>query len=437
MSIIGYDRNFYRAGADAPRLILPNDPVRAAQYRFDKTDIEIPEIDTPVGKLVHALARKNFDVPGITCEFDVLGEQDRPLHQLYRITGGVQGCKWKIELCRNIYRFDGRQVLSEASRINIPGAELELSEDGLHCYYPFVGDDWYEEEDAFIDMTKMDARENGDDRLYLRYEYHIGAFRHTTNQGMEYDREDDGPINYPAQEIYDKFDGFFEKLMARVEQTPDVTADPYEAWEKIAVVEPQQLPADFKPFYTIAKKTAGIDDGISIAGIVLYQGHDILFNCTPEMLENPAIPAAFNDGYQFGFPNAPYQSQSGLWGNDAAKKEYGLIKVDLKYANDIYVVDEKPILKSYAFLVAEACDQERDLNNEEKGHLHGMLAKTFVPLAKYKNDYECPMFLIGRPLWKDEAADVTDDIRGRMGKLQSPSEESYHTRLYRAMKNAL
>jgi len=437
---IRYERNFLRKENEQPLLLLPGDDDRARGNGFTKMHPSVPEIDGPIAAVVQALALRNWNVPGIDCSFRVLESGAEPVHQLTSVQGGVQGAKWAVHFYRPRYVFDGKNTYTEPSQVNIPGHELRLFEEGPLMYYPYVGEDWYEEEEAFQSREKYGARKNNQPRTYLLYELYNGAYRHQTDLGAEYDVIDEDR-RIPVEQVHTLFTNFFEALQAKIEQTPQQTDDPYQAWQKAARIEAVPAPIGLPSFYVYTtslgaplpgKPVIGSGDRYLFPEELASQDDEVPYHPLYRPRPDPQIAKKFH----YGFSLPPFQSQSGLWQSNPAHETTGIVKVKLKYANDVYVVDEKPMLAAKSYFESEAGDEDRPLTDEEQTCVRATLRKTMVPLSAYKNDYACPVFLIERPLYEDEAEYMTDRFRENIGGVDA-MDQSYQTRLYRMMKAAL
>lgn len=112
------------------------------------------------------------------------------------------------------------------------------------------------------------------------------------------------------------------------------------------------------------------------------------------------------DGYNYGFTRVPYKSVSGFWGEDPWELSTLMFKVRLKYANDIYVVDEAPFLEMREQKRDEreaAGKEDKDVAELECNQIFGAIAATITPLSEYKGGFQKPIYLIGRPLGAEEA----------------------------------
>ena len=410
---VTYAKNYLRVGAQPAKYLLPGDDVRAVGYGFEKVpdNPSFAYLDNAINDLVEALGRKGWNVPGVTCEFEVTNKDETPVHNLWHIKGGEAGRKWDINFYRPGFMHNGRSVYTGFSNLIVPGGHLEVDESGAGMHFPYVGKKWKRDEDYFHSLPKVGSKKREEERIYLAYQWHGDYFRHTVDGGEEYDLEEGDPEFYNAEDLFLQYSIFLTEIIEEIEKFPDVTNDPYEVWEKTTQIEKIPVPSQIEPFYAVIYAFGGTND----TGLILPAGGFTPFDKMLPLKDQYPTNAKMDDKYQYGFSLPPFRSASGIWGADVTDKDASIIKVNLKYANDIYVVDETPMLPAQSYFSSVARDETRgDLKPEELVELRQILGNTLVPLTEYRNNFKNPMFLIGRPLWDDEAQHVTGKLRKKL-----------------------
>lgn len=127
---------------------------------------------------------------------------------------------------------------------------------------------------------------------------------------------------------------------------------------------------------------------------------------------------AHRDGYACGFETMPYHSFSHFWGADPHECDTTMFYVQLKYANQVYVVDEQPFLDMREEKLAERQRTKRKASEREATEIFSSIARSMVPLQDYKFDYMRPIYLIGRHLRADEAQIYVPAFKKRIAQAE-------------------
>lgn len=179
-------------------------------------------------------------------------------------------------------------------------------------------------------------------------------------------------------------------------------------------------PADMPTLYVTHRKSDVQNDnwaGRHPDTVVPGTGWRFLSYSIPDNAEGTTFTDLHRDGYSYGFTSIPYKSYSGFWGEEPMSVETQMFAVDLKWANDIYVVDEQPFLdardKARGARAASG-RQDDEIMDYEITPLYAAIGDTMVPLAEYKGGYTRPIYLIGRPLGADEAKPFMPKAKQRL-----------------------
>ena len=125
-----------------PKFLYPH----SRQFPFD----EVAE------KIVRAIERRNWKVPGITIEFDTYGSGEAKYQKVRYITGN----NFRLYFCRIQGRLDySWNDTAALQSICIPKQILEVySDESGPEYYLYVGDDWDTDKDWFMNSHKVHAK---------------------------------------------------------------------------------------------------------------------------------------------------------------------------------------------------------------------------------------------------------------------------------------
>lgn len=411
---VSYDSNYFRAGAGQRRFLMSGDHDMAlGHYGMELADdaFHDPLVDSALARLLAALGRKGWDVPGIHVTFDVTHTDDAPVHHVYRVTGGRGPDYWSVRFTRAQYRDPNHLVPVHIapSYIDIPRLELHLYDDGDASFFPYAGRDWDADADAFYAAMKPGQRAMRGTRLYVAYERRGNIYAHTTHHGSEPVLSGRESSAHDVHYIHNKVARFFNTVTQDLLSLPDHADGPHTAWMRFAHIAPIPV-ANSMPVLYVTHQYRHNDD--SDSGVVLPRGGKRLCDLSFEHNTRFPVPKIATDGFRYGFAHTPSESRSGFWGDDPLDQDTRVARVRLKWANDIYIVDESPLLALY--------DNYRDialkkgsirLDPDHEKHMVAAVARTITPLASYGGGFENPMYLINRPLWADEATDVTDTVR--------------------------
>lgn len=407
MTII-YEENHLRAGSKDPIFVLPGDDVTAAQHGFKPAGPRQNFIDTTAINLVNVLARKGWNVPDVNVTFYVHDEEN-PVHSLWKIEGTTPGEKWSIGFSRKSHQREESKLHNLPDEITLPGHQISLHDDGSGSYVRYVGNDWDKDEDHFLRSSKVHSKMNDEPRTYLKYTLNYnGTFIHNNDCGREYDPVDDEPQSIDQFEMLFKTDLFFDRVIEKLSQLPDKSTDAYQTWRSFSEIE--------------KKPACNVPTLFAVGNVGWYEKYlptsRRLFSLGNKGTEENPIPEIGYESFTYGFSTAPYRSQSGLWGDNPLDPDLSIFKINLKYTNDVYVVDEAPYIALRNYLAGE--NEEDYFQPEEMAQINSMLIKTLQPLETYQQNYEKPIYLINRPLWPEEAENITADARKKI-----PSDDAW------------
>jgi hypothetical protein len=415
---ITYLNNYFRAGANNRRFLMPGDDDMAINhYHLTRAWGVFRDVflDTAAENLVAMIGRKGWDIPDVSVTFDVAHTDNDPVHRPYHITIGHGPDMCELYFTRAQYAQPDYPVLisGAVTRITVPEHELHVYEDGSGSYFQYVGKNWARDAAAFQNTYKPGGRgamsNNTGRRLYLAHERRGAAYVHTTHGGAEADRVGHEPESKKLRNVHCTIAEALDNVTARLAALPDHDGGPHVAWMAYAQCMPIVAPDPMPVLYVTYPYYSGDD---ALQGPLLSRGGKRLCDLSFERNAKHPVPPLALEGFRYGFAHAPYESQSGYWGDSPADPDMHVARVNLKWSNDVYVVDETPLLMMYDNFRDMAFKKHRmRIDDDHEKIMVSAVARTMTPLASYGGGFQHPIYLINRPLWADEAADVTDSIR--------------------------
>lgn len=187
-----------------PKFLYPH----SRQFPFD----EVAE------KIVKAIEKRNWKVPGITIEFDTYGSGEEKYQMIRQITGD----NFKLYFCRiqgnlNDY-WNDTAALHE---IHIPKQILTVYDDESGpTYYLYVGKDWEADKEWFMNSIKVNSKLDKEPRRYLKYsgkKYWRGVRANELiaddDMGREYSPEDDEPVRFDLEQKFNEFTAWLKEFV--------------------------------------------------------------------------------------------------------------------------------------------------------------------------------------------------------------------------------
>lgn len=429
---VRYKHNHFRSQPEVPQFLLPGDDEMAAIYGFekmvDKHDSRLDPLMQRLNDLAALIAIKGWDIPGIDVELTVNREHDDdvPIHLIKALKGTKPGEKWAVYFDGLNYNTnENRLVRNKANRVIIPKREIE-GVSGYTRYEAYAGDNWTQDENRFH-HSKFSAQLKQADRFYTSYELKDDVFCEEKRKTGRYEISSD--------DVFEQFNNFFDDIVLEINKLPNKFKGHYEAWKYLAHNE--EIPLQDMPSLIVCERERYVGDEesstLTYGGMPLYSGG---------MIEANDFPNSFVLGKEFhyGFSLPPFQSDNRKWGAHLLEADTEIYKVDLKRANDIYVMDEKAFVQNAAqwpdrLKTLEYWPTDEEQYKETHDHYHPVI-NTIVPLAEYQGNYEYPVYLINRPLWADEAVNITFDIRKALLR-KDDTETDYTVRAVRAIQEKI
>ena len=385
-----------------PQLLYPH----SRQFPFD----EVSE------KIVRAIERRNWKVPGITVEFDIYGSGEAK----YQMVRSITGDNFKLYFCRVQGRINDRWNDTAALRSAcIPKQILEVYEDESGPrYYLYVGKNWETDKKWFMNSIKVHSKLNKEPRRYLIYRG--TTYRQRTKElvtdndlGREYSPRGNEPVHINLEEKFNEFTVWLEEfvlgyILSFQEEniiqppTPMEELIPYKGpWANVYSI------CDWRAAERIRK---GKEDPSKLPPeerhAYIGSGHRLVpLNVRCE----ERFPEIAYDGFIWCDVNQEqnvtqnskllYEVMSAMGGGNY------IVAINLKYANHVYVVDNSKYEETRQQLF-EAIAPRDILTDEELGNAFAARGATIVPITEYKGNYKEPMVLIKRELEFEEIEQI-------------------------------
>ena len=185
-----------------PQFLYPH----SRQFPFD----EVAE------KIVKAIQKRNWKVPGITIKFDTYGSGEEKYQSVRSITGE----NFRLYFCRIQGKLNARWNDTAAlEEVCIPKQILRVYEDESGpTYYRYVGEDWEADKEWFMNSIKVHAKLNQKSRRYLKYSgdtYNHRAKWLVADNDLwrEYSPEGDEPVQINLQRKFREFTAWLKEFV--------------------------------------------------------------------------------------------------------------------------------------------------------------------------------------------------------------------------------
>ena len=384
-----------------PEFLYPH----SRQFPFD----EVAE------KIVRELEKRNWTVPGITVRFDTYGSGESK----FKLVREINGENFKLYFSRGQGRLNDTNWNDTAAlhSVHIPKQIIEVFEDESGpTYYLYVGKNWEEEKDWFMNSIKVNSKLRGEPRKYLKYIGNTYMSRATelvsyNDLGREYSPMGDEPRKINLEEKFKEFISWLKEFVLDYILTFPV--------EEVVVEKNKELIPYEGPWPTVfslcdTSEARRIMKGKEDPNKLPLQDRHAFFGRGRRLVpldvrNNGRFPQIAREGFIWcdTNPNITPNSDVDEISNGVAMEMCALfwdnyiISVKLKYANDVYVADNAKYIEKRHQLFDAIAPRDR-LTDEELGDALAARGATIVPITEYKGDYKEPIVLINRELDFDE-----------------------------------
>jgi hypothetical protein len=208
-------------------------------------------IDEVCEKIVRALEKRNWKIPGIQIEFDDNGTGK----EKYSYVSKIKGEDFKLYFCRIQGRLSAwRNDIAAINEMVIPKRELHVYEDESGpTSYTYVGHHWEADKDSFMNNSKVFSKRNGKPRTYLQYtgRANLESTRHYLHErniylvndddlGREYKAEGEEPKYFHTDQVFQEVkDWLTANVLKKIESFDETTK--IELSSETAIPYPQHV----------------------------------------------------------------------------------------------------------------------------------------------------------------------------------------------------
>lgn len=384
-----------------PKFLYPY----SRQFPFD----EVAE------KIVKAIEKRNWKVPGITIEFDTYGSGE----EKYQLVRSIIGDNFKLYFCRVQGNLNGRWNDTAAlNEVCIPKQILEVYEDESGpAYYLYVGKNWEADKEWFMNSIKVHSKLDKQPRRYLKYSgntYKQRAKELFADNDMEreYSPEGDEPVKINLEQKFNEFTEWLKEFVLDYilcfpevdiiqPPTPMEELIPYKGpWATVfsicnqsdaqRITQGKEDPSKLLPGERHAFIGSGhrlVSLGVECKGRFPKIAYEGFIWCDTNQKQNITKDTKF----VYGVMSAMYS---------CFESNYA-VAIKLKYANQVYVADDFKFEETRQQLFQDIAPRDR-LTDAEIGMAYAARGATIVPITEYKGDYKNPIILINRELEFEE-----------------------------------
>lgn len=377
----------------------------------------------PIDKIGTALAkvvgRKGWDIPGIDVEFETNGADYRPFLVVGAISGGKPGEKWRVCYHRSAFaNADSDTVATNVSSINMPRQGLRFEHDGSRLTLDrYIGTNWKKDEQRFLTESRTSSKDKEKNKAYpfyqsdvFDYQNNVEAYEDDFGHKFKLRRSKKEPDQTAITRLFATTNEFLTRVIDDIRNAvPDHEMHPVFRLKELSRITLIPAPEN-TPELIVTERAPRFDKGILVRG----SGEHLCRTHMKNDPENPFPERAYG-GFSYGFSAEPYMAKHCFLGGDMLADSTLIFKVNLKWANDIFVADETAYEQIRAARKRDALRKGRQvLSSDELEEATTALARTMVPLESYDESYANPIYMIGRPLTCDEATDVTSVMRDQL-----------------------
>lgn len=380
--------------------------------KFTRPSSTLFPTDPVCADIVRALELRNFDVPNVSVTFRVSGSGEAKIRTVKKITGP----NFLISFGRF---FD----LPEAQFITIPKQKVELFDGSgpyLSCY---VGNDWDSDKDRFESLSVLD---DPTDIPYIIYRGRApNRFKNEKYSSVivlgdreSFDLLPEGrPVSLATDSVLEVFRVYLKDVLGTIESLPvPERIDPWPEPDPIPVpdwLKTLYCHADRRDFLRISRGKKDFRYPDSLYGELepsdrygMHQGRRLVSWDFSEK----SMPRIVYDGFIWCTLSAPGEGGLEVPGSYPSFDEKHVVKISLKDAAEVYVVDHGVYERRREEMMQEIKKSDPDrmrFTNAEVGDFTRARARTLVLATEYNGDYEQPLVLIRREVALDEVEILT------------------------------
>lgn len=384
-----------------PKFLYP----KSRQFPFD----EVAE------KIVRAIEKRNWKVPGITVDFYCYGSGEAK----YYMVSSIKGDNFKLYFSRNQGKLDNHWYdVAAVHNICIPKQIMEVyADESGPTYYLYVGKNWEADKEWFMNSTKVHSKLNKEPRRYLKYEGNTYQQRATelvsdNDLNREYSPKGKELARMNLEEKFGEFTAWLKKFVLEYILTfeeADTIEPPISAEELIPYKGPWVTVYSICGWREAERIKKGQENPTELPPeerhAYIGSGHRLV---PLDVKCDGRFPKKACEGFIWCDVNQEEKvTQNAEFVNEVKssmrtfhKPKY-IVAIKLKYANQVYVVDNSKYEETRKQLFKDIAPRER-LTDEELGNAFASRGATIVSITEYKGDYKEPIVLIDRELDFDE-----------------------------------
>ncbi len=411
-------------------------------------------------QIVRELEKRNWSVPGMDVSFEVYGSGEQKMTYV----GKIKGDDFQIRFGRPQALLPGGRYndVSAASTIHIPHKELHVyNDESGPTFYLYVGSDWEKDREDFFNGSKVNSKLRGRPRTYLQYtggcncrtiagaafeavgllsamitrdaqtlarmtHTHSGRrsplLVHTNDLNREYDPEGKEPALFKTANVMDEFRQYLSDVVLC-----SILAQPISS-ERIELLAPPAtpFPTSIGPIFCFAehRDVDRIERGKTDASELLPADRYAMSGGGYRLMplstsDDGTVPEISYEGFLWcGIgkvtPETDIEALEVFGHHRWPDREQFVLRLTPKSSESIYVADHAAYEKRRQELsdIAEK-EGRRRFTDEEVADFVRARARTIVPIAEYKGDFEKPVVLVTRELAFEEVEVVSGPHKSR------------------------
>lgn len=342
-------------------------------------------VDEVAEKIVRAIEKRNWKVPGIRVEFDTYGSWGGD----YLYISTISGDNFKLHFARIQGKLsNGRNDIAAVHQMIIPKEDLSIFHDESGpSYVLYVGENWERDKEWFMTSSKFHDKMNNKPKRYLRY---TGDKRCKRSENLvsdkdnrEYEPEGEEPTSLNLEETFERFEDWMEKnILSYILSFPEADVI------KLPVVEkPVLYKGKWPLLFTICD--------FSELGHMVYSDDKDMFN----LCKFDGIWCDVNQ--KINVTSSENDLSEEVMIHMISSSKIRIVAIRPIYANDIYVMDQARYTKTREEILSEIAPRTI-LTDEELQMAINSRSESFVPINEYKGGYEDPIVVIYREIGLDE-----------------------------------
>lgn len=367
--------------------------------------------DEVAEKIVRALEKRNWQVPKVSVRFDVYGSGEAK----YKLVREIACEDFKLHFGR-IQRTLPGGIWNDTAALDeicIPKQHIEVFDDESGpTYFLYVGQNWEADKKWFMNSIKVHSKLNGEPRRYLRYSGYGRGRRACylvadNDLGREYSPQGDESGSFSLEEKFKEFTAYLEEFVLKyILQFPEEPVKEFVSTELIPYTGPWQTIYSFCDWHEAERIIQGKKDPSKLPAHERHATFGRGRRLVPLGIRNNGrFPRSANNGFTWCDVSSQISSAVGNEMKSFMHNDNNIISIKLKYANDVYVVDQAAYEEAREKTFEKIAPRDR-MNDAEYDDVLVARGATIIPITEYKGNYKQPIVLIARELDFDEVDSI-------------------------------